>query len=81
MRNATGLKFNTGNLPVDTLEVHFPQAYKLLNEMKATYKKIDDSGFRDMPQEAYEAWLHSINEEKEKREHDNTYNKALQIIR
>jgi hypothetical protein len=71
----------TGRMPPDTLKIRFPQAYEFLNELKAAYKKIDDSGFREMPEEAYEFWLQSVNEEKEKREHEEKYHKVLQIIK
>jgi hypothetical protein len=65
----------------DILKVHYPQIYELLEERNATYDRIDASGYRDMPKEAYESWLNSVSKEKEKREQEGKYNKTLQLIR
>jgi hypothetical protein len=65
----------------DILKVHYPQIYELLENRNATYGWLDASGYREMPPEAYEAWLRSVNEEKERQEHKEKYNKILQIIR
>jgi hypothetical protein len=80
-RNLQYVIRQTGTPPLDTLKIRFPKAYELLNEVKATYKKIDDSGFREMPKDAYESWLNAVNEEKEKQEHNEKYNKVLNLIR
>jgi hypothetical protein len=70
-----------GRLHPDTLKVHYPQAYKLMNERNNLYRKIDEMGLLEMPKDAYEHWLNSVNEEKERREHDAKYNRVLQLAR
>ena len=65
----------------DILKEHYPKIYELLEERNATYSRIDASGYREIPKEEYEAWLKSVNEEKIRREHDEKYNKILQLIR
>jgi len=70
-----------GRLHPDTLKVYYPKVYELLQDRNATYRRIDASGYREMPKEAYEAWLNSVNEEKERREYDEKYNKVLRLIK
>ena len=70
-----------GRPPLKVLKTDYPKAYALLEEMKQTYERVDATGHRDMPPEAYEAWLKSVNEEKERREHNEKYNKVLRLIR
>lgn len=70
-----------GRLHPDTLKVHYPKVYELLEDRNKTYDRIDASGHRDMPKEAYEDWLNSVNQEKERREYYEKHNKTLQLIR
>ena len=63
----------------DVLKAQYPKVYRLLEERNISYRRIENTGFREMPREAYEHWLHSVNEEKEKRAHDEKYNKVLQL--
>lgn len=70
-----------GQPPADVLKEYYPQVYELFEDVTATYKRIDDSGHRDMPKEAYEDWLNAVNEEKERREYDEKYNKVLRLMR
>lgn len=65
----------------DILKEQYPQIYQLLEDRNISYRNVDNTGFREMPKEAYEHWLNSINEEKEKREHDEKYNKVLHFSR
>jgi len=67
--------------PQDTLKVHYPRIYELYEERNNFYRKIDNMGYREMPKEAYNAWLNAVNEEKERREHDDKYNKVLRLFR
>lgn len=48
----------------------FMQAIK---EMQATYKQVDQSGYEAMPPAFYEAWLRSLQEARNKAEHQNQY--------
>ena len=70
-----------GHPPLEVLKTDYPKAYALFEDMKQTYERVDATGHRDMPPEAYEAWLKSINAEKERREHDEKYNQVLRLIR
>jgi cell division protein FtsL len=69
-----------GSPPPDTLKVNYPYIYKLYEERNNVYRKLDEIGFVEMPKEVYENWLNSVNEEKERREHDIRYKSALRLI-
>jgi hypothetical protein len=45
---------------------NYPDAYKAYLDMKAAMDKVDNLGYQDMPPEAYQAWLKSIEQEKKK---------------
>lgn len=64
----------------DSLRVHYPRIYKLYEGRNNTYKRIDESGYREIPKEAYQAWLNSVNKEKKKQEEEKLQ-RMLQIIR
>lgn len=49
---------------------NFPQAIALLNETNEQYNKIDDLGFQQMPAEAYEKWLGSLQTTKNKQDNE-----------
>jgi hypothetical protein len=70
-----------GRPPKDILIVNYPRIYELLEERNNFYRKMDEIGYRDIPEEAYKDWLRVLDEEKEKQEHNEKYNKVLQIIR
>jgi hypothetical protein len=70
-----------GRPPLEVLKNDYPQAYALFEEMKRTNERVKATGHRDMPPEAYEAWLKSISEERARREHDEKYNKVLRLIK
>ncbi len=53
----------------DTLKARYPKVYQLLEERNQTYQAIDASGYQEMPEQAYQEWLNSVNKEKEKQEH------------
>ncbi len=53
----------------DSLKTQYPKVYQLLQERNLTYQYIDRSGYQEMPKEAYQAWLRSIDKEKEKQKH------------
>jgi len=47
---------------------HHPRAKDLLLERNAQYDRVDQMGYTEMPSAAYEAWLASMNEERQKQE-------------
>ena len=53
----------------DILKARYPRVYQLLEERNQTYQFIDASGYQEMPEQAYQEWLNSVNKEKEKQEH------------
>jgi hypothetical protein len=53
----------------EVLKVSYPKVYQLLEERNQTYQIIDASGYQEMPEQAYQEWLNSVNKEKEKQEH------------
>ncbi len=69
-----------GSPPPDILKTQYPQIYKLFEERNAFYHRLDEIGYVEMPKEVYETWLNSVNQEKERREHDIRYKNALRMI-
>lgn len=47
---------------------YFPKIVDLLNKTNAQYHKIDNLGYEHMPAEAYENWLNSLKEAKQKQQ-------------
>jgi hypothetical protein len=45
---------------------NFPEAYGAYMNMQAAYDKLNSLGFQDMPADAYQRWLKSIDTEKKK---------------
>jgi hypothetical protein len=45
---------------------NYPEAYNAFLAMQKALSKVDDKGYQDMPKEAYQKWLNSINDEKQK---------------
>jgi hypothetical protein len=56
----------------------YPKALETLKRMKQQYNLIDNLGFSEMPEEVYQKWLHSLQEEKHKQENKEQKNR-LQI--
>ncbi len=69
-----------GRPPLDVLKSQYSDAYKLLEERNNFYRKLDEIGFVEIPKDVYERWLNSVNDEKERREHDIRYKNALRLI-
>ena len=60
---------------------NYPKAKELLDEMLAQYDRLDNLGFENMPLDAYENWLNSLNEAKQKQESNQLFmnlNKSLE---
>ena len=49
----------------------YPQVVELLHQVNHQQKLIDNLGYAQMPAEAYEKWLSSLQEEKNKQESEN----------
>lgn len=49
---------------------NYPGTVKWLNQTNHQYKKIDDLGYQPMPDHAYESWLGSLKEAKNKQENE-----------
>lgn len=47
---------------------NFPEAYQAYLNMQAAYDKVDGLGYQEMPKEAYQKWLKSIEAEKKKQQ-------------
>lgn len=69
-----------GMPPLDTLKTRFPEVYQMYEKRNGYYRHLDDIGFVQMPKEIYEKWLKSVNEEKERREHDIRYKNIFRLI-
>ena len=48
--------------------------------MQAAYDKIDNMGYQDMPKEAYQKWLSSLDKEKKKQENQELKEKMQREI-
>ena len=80
-RRAMYVVSQLGRPSLEVLKSNYPRAYALVEEMHRAYERVDATGHRDMPAEAYEVWLRSVNEEKERREHNERYNRIIRGIR
>ena len=59
-----------GKQPLDSIKAHNPRAYKLYEERNKIYKQVDDLGYRDMPADAYQDWLKSMDKESQKQQQE-----------
>lgn len=58
----------------------YPKAKQLLDEMYAQYAIVDNLGFAQMPEEAYEKWLGSLQNAKQKQDSKQMFIKLNQEI-
>jgi len=65
----------------DSLKVHYPKVYKLLEERNKSYRWLDESGYREMPEEAYQKWLNFMDREKKIQEHQSKMQFLIQTTR
>lgn len=61
-------KINAAGRPKEEDLKKFPEAYQAYLNMQAAYDKVDGLGYQDMPKEAYQKWLKSIEQAKKKQE-------------
>ena len=61
-----------GRPPLQQLQ-RDPQAWDLLQRRNACYRLIDELGYQPMPEEAYQAWLQSVEAEKERQARENPW--------
>lgn len=59
-----------GKPPLDSIKARYPRAYKLYEKRNRTYQQIDDLGYRDMPADAYQDWLKSMDNEYQKQQQE-----------
>lgn len=57
-------KINAAGRPKEDDLPKFPEAYQAYLDMLAAYDKVDGMGYQDMPKEAYQKWLKTIEREK-----------------
>jgi len=50
-----------------------PRIREILVQRNAIYKQIDNTGYQEMPEEAYTLWLQSVFEEKENQEYNRQF--------
>ena len=61
-------KINAAGRPKEADLPKFPEVYQAYLAMQAAYDKVDGLGYQDMPKEAYQKWLKSIDQAKKKQE-------------
>lgn len=72
-----------GKPPAEKL-AQYPEAYQAYLAMQDAFDKVDALGYQDMPKEAYQAWLKSIEQEKKKQEYralDEKMNRDVEGLR
>lgn len=62
------LAYLTQSPKPENLKEKYPDAYKHYEMMNALYRQIDDSGYEELPDDLYAAWLEHIAKEKNKRQ-------------
>lgn len=67
-----------GRPPIEFIKKNYPLAYKLYQERNVVYKRIDDLGYRDIPADAYQNWLKSMDKEYKKQQEQKLI-KQIQI--
>lgn len=66
--------------PKQTDLIKHPDAYNAYLAMAAAYKKVDDLGYQEMPNDAYQHWLKSIDQEKSRQENREVKQRMQQEI-
>ncbi len=61
-------KINAAGKPPEKDLPNYPAAYQAYLTMHQSYENIDGLGYQDMPAEAYQRWLKSVEQEKKKQE-------------
>lgn len=56
-----------GNPPKDRL-TDYPKAYAAYEDMLEAQSKVTETGFQEMPEDAYQSWLQSVKQEKERQQ-------------
>lgn len=56
-----------GNPPKDRL-ANYPKAYAAYKDMLEAQSKVIETGFQEMPEDAYQRWLQTVEQEKERRQ-------------
>jgi hypothetical protein len=77
-------KVNAAGRPKESDLPKYPDVYKAFLAMNASYQKIDNLGYQDMPKEAYQRWLQSIEAERKKqssREMQEKLQREIQHLR
>lgn len=71
--------FAAGKPPEEKLP-QFPEAYQAFLAMQGAFERVDALGYQDMPKEAYQTWLKSLEQEKKKQEYKNLNEKMNRDI-
>ena len=66
--------------PKNVLKENYPKAWEIYQKRDAIYAQTDNIGYEEMPKDAYEKWLNSLNDEIEKREHEKQKNDLMNQI-
>lgn len=67
-------------MPKESDLPNFPNAYQAYLTMHQSYEQVDVLGYQDMPDEAYRAWLKTIENEKKKQENKELKQRLQQEI-
>jgi hypothetical protein len=61
-------ELQNAGMPPEAELPKYPAAYRAYTDMAEAYQRVDDLGYQQMPPEAYQAWLKSVETEKQKQE-------------
>ncbi len=73
-------KINAAGRPKEEDLPKFPEAYQAFLNMQAAYDKVDGLGYQDMPKDAYQKWLKSIDQAKKRQENKEIQEKMRKEI-
>lgn len=68
-----------GNPPPGELN-QYPDLEQAYNTMQAIYRRIDETGYQEMPPEVYLAWLKSMQREEQLQQDKAEYEKLLKEL-
>ncbi len=70
----------TGNPPQDKYS-NYPELYSAYQNLQDTKQKVKQTGFQEMPQDAYQRWLQSLEMEKQKEQNKMEQDRMQQEIK
>lgn len=74
-------KLNESGNPTPDQLSNYPALQEVYNKRNTAYRKIDATGYQDMPPEVYQQWLKSMQREEQKQQDKEEYDKLLKELK